>query len=326
MVVTAENLSDDKGPKVLAVVWTLTSLTLLMVVARVFIRLKMLKNFGFDDYLIVVAMALGLAYCGATTASVYYGFGKHTIVVEEHGNLVMAMLLNNCDPPRALWTPSLQQSGQATCKSTWMLIDFAIFTGTISASVDLYLACYPMTVLMKLQMSLRKRLALSAALGLGAIAAAMAIVKCTQLHGLADKSDYTYGTADLILWTNIEANVVAIASCIPTLQPLLEIILGKRTLGSYSNSNGQSGYRNRSSNWNTASYDRSKRSAVRDDLAITNVESQESILHSDGGKDNHVQENVNEIQMSPIEIRRTDNFTVNYETRPQAGGDTHGSW
>lgn len=48
-----------------------------------------------------------------------------------------------------------------------------------------------MTVLMKLQMSLRKRLALSAALGLGAIAAAMAIVKCTQLHGLADKSDYT---------------------------------------------------------------------------------------------------------------------------------------
>lgn len=95
MVVTAENLSDDKGPKVLAVVWTLTSLTLLMVVARVFIRLKMLKNFGFDDYLIVVAMALGLAYCGATTASVYYGFGKHTIVVEEHGNLVMAMLLNN---------------------------------------------------------------------------------------------------------------------------------------------------------------------------------------------------------------------------------------
>lgn len=65
---------------------------------------------------------------------------------------------------------------------------------------------------------------------------------------------------------------------------------------------------------------------MRDDLAITNVESQESILHSDGGKDNHVQENVNEIQMSPIEIRRTDNFTVNYETRPQAGGDTHGSW
>lgn len=29
----------------------------------------------------------------------------------------------------------------------------------------------------------------------------MAVVKCTQLKGLADKSDYTYGTADLVLWT-----------------------------------------------------------------------------------------------------------------------------
>ena len=50
-----------------------------------------------------------------------------------------------------------------------MIIDYAIFTGAISAAVDLYLACYPMTVLMKLQMSLRKRLAFSAALGLGAM-------------------------------------------------------------------------------------------------------------------------------------------------------------
>ncbi|KAJ5287535.1 hypothetical protein N7478_003221 [Penicillium angulare] len=382
MVVTTQNLKDDKGPKILAVVWTLTSFTLMMVVARVFIRLKMLKNFGIDDYLIVVAMALGLAYCGATTASVYYGFGKHMVEVEEHGNLVMAMLLNNvsfllgilsftipkiavtsmltrimnpgliqkiilwtlvstaaavscicivilftmCDPPRALWTPALQESGEATCKSTWMLINYAIFTGAISASVDLYLAIYPMTVLMKLQMSLRKRVALSAALGLGAIAAAMAIVKCTQLHGLADKSDYTYGTADLILWTNIEANVVAIASCIPTLQPLLEIILGKRTLGSYSNGNS-GGYKKQSSNWNASSNDRSKRSAARkDDLAITNVESQESILGSDGGKNGHVQESSNEIHMSPIAIRRTDNFTVDYESRPQAGDSTHGSW
>jgi hypothetical protein len=38
-----------------------------------------------------------------------------------------------------------------------------------SAFVDLYLAIYPATVLMKLHMSLRKRIALCAALGLGAM-------------------------------------------------------------------------------------------------------------------------------------------------------------
>lgn len=264
MVVTAENEHESKGPTILAVLWTLTSLTFLIVSARVFIRLKMLKMFGADDYLIVIAMALGLAYCGATTASVVAGFGQHQVIVLQDPSLdlSMAMLLNNisfllgilsftipkiavtamitrifnpglvqkiilwtlvsvaaavsciciiilftmvwkdiepspfpiavaneskCNPPRALWTPELVQTGQATCKSVWMLIDYAIFTGgklpplpaldsqtanefiAVSATVDLYLALYPMLVLMNLQMSLRKRIALSAALGLGAM-------------------------------------------------------------------------------------------------------------------------------------------------------------
>ncbi|CAI7585723.1 unnamed protein product [Penicillium pancosmium] len=400
MVVTAENEHESKGPTILAVLWTLTSLTFLIVSARVFIRLKMLKMFGADDYLIVVAMALGLAYCGATTASVVAGFGQHQVIVLQDPSLdlSMAMLLNNisfllgilsftipkiavtamitrifnpglvqkiilwtlvsvaaavsciciiilftmvwkdielcpfpiavaneskCDPPRALWTPELVQTGQATCKSVWMLIDYAIFTGAVSATVDLYLALYPMLVLMNLQMSLRKRIALSAALGLGAIAAAMAIVKCTQLHGLADKSDYTYGTADLILWTNIEANVVAIASCIPTLQPLLEIILGKRSLGSYSNGNS-GGYKGSKTQWN-ATHERSKRSIPRkDDLAITNVESQESILRADNDKDTPAPESNNDFPMSAI--RRTDNFTVEYNSKSHARDDRTGSW
>ncbi|KAJ5984279.1 hypothetical protein N7481_006378 [Penicillium waksmanii] len=399
MVVTAANEHESKGPTILAVLWTLTSLTFLIVTARVFIRLRMLKMFGIDDYLIVVAMALGIAYCGATTASVVAGFGQHQVIVLQDPSLdlSMAMLLNNisfllgilsftipkiavtamitrifnpgliqkiilwtlvsvaaavsciciiilftmCDPPRALWTPELVQSGQATCKSTWMLIDYAIFTGgklpplpaldaqtingfiAVSATVDLYLALYPMVVLMKLQMSLRKRIALSAALGLGAIAAAMAIVKCTQLHGLADKSDYTYGTADLILWTNIEANVVTIASCIPTLQPLLEIILGKRSLSSYSNGHS-GGYKGSKTQWN-ATHERSKRSIPKkDDLAITNVESQESILRADNDKDTPGPEGRNDFPMSAI--RRTDNFTVEYNTQSHTGDERTGSW
>lgn len=62
MVVTAENLHDDKGPVILAVVWTLTGLTALMVVARVYIRVAMLRNFGGDDYLIVISMVRNCRY------------------------------------------------------------------------------------------------------------------------------------------------------------------------------------------------------------------------------------------------------------------------
>jgi hypothetical protein len=34
-----------------------------------------------------------------------------------------------CDPPKALWQISLVAKGEATCKSSWILIDYAIFTG-----------------------------------------------------------------------------------------------------------------------------------------------------------------------------------------------------
>jgi hypothetical protein len=63
MVVTAENLHDDKGPKILAVLWTLTGLTTVMVTARVYIRLKLLRNFGMDDYLIVASMVSNFELC-----------------------------------------------------------------------------------------------------------------------------------------------------------------------------------------------------------------------------------------------------------------------
>jgi hypothetical protein len=34
-----------------------------------------------------------------------------------------------CDPPKALWQISLVAKGEATCKSPWILINYAIFTG-----------------------------------------------------------------------------------------------------------------------------------------------------------------------------------------------------
>jgi hypothetical protein len=117
-----------------------------------------------------------------------------------------------------------------------------------------------------------------------------------------------------------------IASCIPTLQPLLELIMGKRTLGSYSNSDK---YKQSSSNFNMGTFDRSKRSATRkDDLAVTNVEgkeSQESILRDDQLQHDQLQQD-KEFPMGAI--RRTDNVTVEYEPRSRSAQAHHteGSW
>lgn len=48
--------SDDKGPKILAVLWGLTGFTMVVVAARMYIRGRMLRNFGADDWLIAFSM------------------------------------------------------------------------------------------------------------------------------------------------------------------------------------------------------------------------------------------------------------------------------
>ncbi|RAL00135.1 uncharacterized protein BO80DRAFT_408880 [Aspergillus ibericus CBS 121593] len=369
------NASDDKGPMILAVLWALTGLTTVLVIARMYIRTSLLHNLGADDWLIAASLTMGLIYCGITTANVEMGYGKHAWLLSErtvekatflnclsflfgiisftipklavtamlnrilNPNLVqrvylwsltslaavvsgicIIILFTMCDPPKALWQSHLVTEGKATCKDVWILIDYAIFTGAnnpaLSAFVDLTLAIYPSTVLMKLHMSLRKRLALCAALGLGSVASAMAIIKCTQLKGLADKTDYTYGTADLVMWTNIESNVVIIASCIPTLQPVLELILGRRTTSSYNNSRNR--YKG-SSQLPDTSYDHSKLSKPRKpDYETTTVGSQESILREEErGRGGLVVE-----ESHPLgAIRRTDNVTVEYERRGDVEGE-----
>lgn len=101
--------------------------------------------------------------------------------------ICIVVLFTMCDPPEAMWKPRLQAQG-APCRDQRILVDYAIFTGgmswlvmnsclascaecakAISAFVDLFLAIYPSTVLMKLNMSLRKKLALCGALGLGSL-------------------------------------------------------------------------------------------------------------------------------------------------------------
>lgn len=165
----------------------------------------------------------------------------------------------------------------------------------------------------------------------------MAIIKCTQLKGLADKTDYTcehthqqpkrntninrrhrrtrhvdkvrpslrYDNKHRPNKCSIESNVVIIASCIPTLQPVLELILGKRTTSSYNNSRNR--YKG-SSQLPDSSYDHSKLSKPRKpDYEITTAGSQESILR---------EENNGRIESHPMgAIRRTDNVTVEYESR-----------
>jgi hypothetical protein len=47
---------EDQGPTILAVMWSLTVLALVLVVARLCVRQRIIRNFGLDDWLIAFSM------------------------------------------------------------------------------------------------------------------------------------------------------------------------------------------------------------------------------------------------------------------------------
>ncbi|RKL10205.1 hypothetical protein BFJ68_g8821 [Fusarium oxysporum] len=202
------------------------------------------------------------------------------------------ILFAQCSPVESQWTFSITDK---KCWSPYVLVNFAIFAGALSAFTDLYLAVYPAVVLFHLQMNKRKKIALSFALGIGSIATIVAIYKCTRLPSLANE------TSDLVIWTVIEASTIIIACCIPVLQPLVDALLGRRAFGSSPgyknyNSSGYQNYGNSRTGQPRSNIELSDSRKLRSDDRgnMTNVkylgsgaaelDSQESILRHDGTK------------------------------------------
>ncbi|KAH8900966.1 hypothetical protein GQ53DRAFT_612064, partial [Thozetella sp. PMI_491] len=133
------------------------------------------------------------------------------------------LMFAQCRPTKALWDITVTEK---ECWDPYILVNYSIYAGTFSACTDLYLAVYPAIVLFGLQMKLKKKIVLSAALGIGSIATIVSIIKMTQITLLAS-TDFTYATCDLAIWTCVEASTLIIAACIPVLQPLFERIFGR---------------------------------------------------------------------------------------------------
>ncbi|KAK1676920.1 integral membrane protein [Colletotrichum godetiae] len=245
--------------------------------------------------------------------------------------VTVGLLIGRYTPTSSLWDFSIE----GTCFSPEILINFSIYAGTFSAFVDVYLAVYPAIVLLRLQMALKKKIALSCALGIGAISGVVAIYKTTRLPLLASE-DYSYETPDLVVWTVIEGSTIIIASSIPVLHPLLELILKRNpfssarasrpTAKSSENNTGSAPSNYRPSrvygNYEYELGQRKARAKPRDDLGFTIVEgdSQENIFPREGRPQPQTAASIGS-QLSRPEDRgtvRTDVVTVSYDEKALA--------
>ncbi|ORY08687.1 hypothetical protein BCR34DRAFT_488389 [Clohesyomyces aquaticus] len=68
---------ENEGPSILGATLTVTGLALLTTIARMYVRVSMIRNVGWDDYTMIFAMCLCIAGQGVVIPEVYYGAGKH---------------------------------------------------------------------------------------------------------------------------------------------------------------------------------------------------------------------------------------------------------
>ncbi|KAK2049442.1 hypothetical protein LZ31DRAFT_456991 [Colletotrichum somersetense] len=114
---------------------------------------------------------------------------------------------------------------KTACLGPERAVAYSISTSVISAATNGYLAVYVALAVRRLKVTRRKRLALAISLALGVSALFTALFKCTRLKSLGSPDftcKYIDDSADLTIWTSLEADVVVIAACIPALQPLLD--------------------------------------------------------------------------------------------------------
>lgn len=68
---------EDRGPELLAVVLLFLILSWLTVLTRCWVRIRMVKAFAIDDWLLVTTLGLFTIYASFCFIGVHWGCGRH---------------------------------------------------------------------------------------------------------------------------------------------------------------------------------------------------------------------------------------------------------
>lgn len=176
--------------------------------------------------------------------------------------VLISLIYNQCDPHDAIW--DISKIEYANCRLKPVAIKFGYAQGAWSGLTDIALALYPISVVWKLQTSLKMKIGFCVLMGGGLMYVAPTLRLCRTpliLHSaaisvalrsyyiktLSDSIDVTYAFTDFMIWGGTELWLVIILGSIPPLRPLFAKLFGKaRNISSYGhgygNGTGHEGY------------------------------------------------------------------------------------
>ncbi|KAK5633373.1 hypothetical protein RRF57_009087 [Xylaria bambusicola] len=132
--------------------------------------------------------------------------------------LSVVLTFTQCQNVAALWDPDVHAITQ--CWDPKVQTNFSTFTSSLNSATDFIFSLIPITLIWKLQLSFRGRVGLIVLLSSGIFSGVSAAIKTNQLVSLTARSDLTWETFGLYLWTGIEIFLIIVCGCVPTLKPL----------------------------------------------------------------------------------------------------------
>ncbi|GAM35592.1 hypothetical protein TCE0_017f04044 [Talaromyces pinophilus] len=264
---------DNRGPNILAAVSITTGAALVVVLARLYVRL-FISISGWAVIIPEVAHGAGrhLVYLDpeVATTGLHLNFATQGIYLWAIGLVKISIglflirfapnkgykifiwtvigmmaiytticfftLIFQCKDMASIWDSNVKSK----CFTPTQLIELSYTNTALNILTDLIFAILPAFMLRKLQVNTRTKASLICILGLGVFACTAAFVKLSYLPNYGKTGDFLWDSTELTIWITTECNTGIIAGSLPCLKPLF-----KRLLHTYS-----SGSRSRLYNYN----------------------------------------------------------------------------
>ncbi|PCH03231.1 Hypothetical protein PENO1_033770 [Penicillium occitanis (nom. inval.)] len=123
----------------------------------------------------------------------------------------------SCTPVRAFWT---HEAGSKCINSE----HFYIANAVPNIITDAFILTLPLRMVWGLHTSKWERVALTFIFMLGSFVIIASIIRLSQLHEVASP-DVTWGFNNTVIWSSVEPSVAVISACLPTMRPVIEVIL-----------------------------------------------------------------------------------------------------
>ncbi|MCJ1456330.1 hypothetical protein MMC28_006691 [Mycoblastus sanguinarius] len=152
----------------------------------------------------------------------------------------LLMAIFQCEPISDFWA---SQEARTNCTAANALL---VATAVPNTVIDFVILVLPLTMVWKLQLSIRRKVALTSSFLIGTlvcVASIMRLLAVAQVNK-PQRGDSDWKYARPLIWSNAETSIGIICACLPTLHPLLHAVsercLGKRR-GSTAHPRSQTG-------------------------------------------------------------------------------------